>query len=135
VIYSDLKYAVTMKNQRLNDITNAIGSNGLLLIYSGVQPANPDTALSGNTLLAQLPLSAAFAGAAVGGVLTANAINSGTGLANGTPTWGSLVTSGGVRKVDFSVGPSSGFDLVLNSGTIYFGAAVSVQSLTITSNN
>lgn len=133
--YSDLTYAVSMKNQRLNDITNAVGASGFLLIYSGVQPANPDTALSGNVLLAKLPLSTVFAAGASGGVLTANGITAGTGLANGSAAWGSLVTSGGVRKVDFSVGPQAGFDLVLNSATIYAGETVSVTNLTITSNN
>ena len=65
---SNLKYAATLKNAKLNQITSQIGTSGLLSIYSGTQPTNPDTALSGNTLLAQLALSATFAPGASSGV-------------------------------------------------------------------
>lgn len=132
---SNLKYAVTLKNDKLAQITADIGASGLLSIYSGTQPTNPDTALSGNTLLAQLPLSATFAPAPSGGVLTANAITTeNSANATGTATWGTLTTSGGTRKVDFSVG-TSGADLNLNTTSIVAGASVAVSSLTITSGN
>lgn len=132
---SNLKYAVTLKNDKLAQISTDIGSSGLLSIYSGTQPTNPDTALSGNTLLAQLALSATFAPAPSGGVLTANAITTETSAnATGTATWGTLTTSGGTRKVDFSVG-TSGADLNLNTTSIVSGASVAVSSLTITSGN
>lgn len=132
---SNLKYAVTMKNARLDQITTAISTSGLLSIYSGTQPTNPDTALSGNTLLAQLPCSATFAAGSSGGVLTANAITTESSAnATGTATWGTLTTSGGTRKVDFSVG-TSGADLNLNTTSIVAGASVACSSLTITSGN
>jgi len=63
---SNLKYKETLKNTRLDAITTAVGSNGLLRIYSGTQPADPDAALAGNSLLTELALSAAFAGTAPG---------------------------------------------------------------------
>ena len=54
------------------------GSGALLRIYSGTQPTDPDTALAGNTLLAELAMSStsfgAAADAAPGGRITANAI-------------------------------------------------------------
>ena len=127
-----LTTAVTTRNNRLAQYTSAIGSSGLLRIYSGTRPTNPDTALSGNTLLAELPLSATFAPAPSGGVLTANAItNDSSANATGTATWGTLTTSGGTRVIDFSIG-TSGQDLNLNTVSIVSGAVVSVSSLTIT---
>lgn len=132
---SNLKYAAALKNAKLDAITSQLGSNALLRLYSGTQPTNPDTALSGNTLLAELPCSATFAPGAASGVLTASAITADSAAdATGTATWGTLVTSGGTRKIDFSVG-TSGADLNLNTTSIVDGAQVSVSSLTITSAN
>lgn len=132
---SALKYAVTLKNAKLDQITSAISTSGLLRIYSGTQPTNPDTALSGNTVLAELALSSTFAAGSSGGVLTASAITNDSSADNtGTATFASLLTSGGTRKVDMSVG-TSGADLNLNTTSITSGAAVSVSSLTITSGN
>ena len=129
---TNLKYAVLLKNQRLADIISYIGTSGLLSIYSGTQPTNPDTALSGNTLLAQCALSSTFAPAPSGGVLTANAIATQTSAnATGTAAWGTLTTSGGTRIVDFSVGTASA-DLILNTTAIIAGASFSVTSFVLT---
>lgn len=122
------------RNNGLDEITALIGTSGLLRIYNGTQPAGPDTALSGNTLLAELPLSATAAPAASGGVLTFNSItDEGSAPASGTQTWATLTTSAGVRVVDMSCGNGSG-DLNL-SGTVTSGGTVSVTSLTITDGN
>lgn len=132
---SNLKYLVALKNARLDEITAAIGSSGLLRIYTGTQPTNPDTALSSNTLLATLPLSSTFAAGASSSTLTASAITSDSSADNtGTATWGSLLTSGAVRVVDFTVG-TSGADLNLNSVAIQSGATVSCSSFVITAGN
>lgn len=132
---SNLKYAVALKNLRLNQITTEISTSGFLRIYSGTQPANPDTALSGNTMLANLPLSSTFAAGASGGVLTANAITTESSADNtGTATFFSLVTSAGVRIIDGSVG-TSGADMTINTTAIVSGAAVACSSLTVTSGN
>lgn len=132
---SNLKYAVTLKNARLDAITTAIGTSGFLRIYSGTQPTNPDTALSGNTMLANLPLSSAFAGSASAGVLTANAITTEASADNtGTATFFSLVTSAGTRKIDGTVATSGG-DMTINTTSITAGSAVSCSSLTITAGN
>ena len=132
---SNLKYSVLLKNARLNQITSQISTSGFLLLYTGTQPTNPDTGLSGNTLLATLALSSTFAAGASSGVLTASTITSATAGNTGTATWGSLVQSNGTtRVVDFSVG-TSGADLNLNTTSIVSGASVAVSSLTITSGN
>lgn len=131
---SNLKYAVALKNDMLAALATDIGTSGFLRIYNGTQPTNPDTALSGNTMLANLPLSAT-AGTSTGGVFTFNAISTETSADNtGTASWGSFVTSGGVRKADFTVG-TSGTDLILNTTSIVAGAAVSCSAATITNGN
>lgn len=130
---TNLKYAVALKNTRMNDIATALGNGALLSIYTGSQPANPDTALGGNTLLAQLTCGSPFAGSSSGGVLTANAITNATAGNTGTAAWFRIYDSGGtVGHVDGTCGTSSA-DLVLNSLSITSGQTVSVSSLTITS--
>ena len=127
------RLSATARNNGLDEITAAIGTSGLLRIYTGVQPASVAAAVTG-TLLAELPLSATAAGAASGGVLTLSAItDEASAPATGTQGWATLTTSAGTRVVDMSCGNGSG-DLNL-SGPITAGGTVSVTSLTITDNN
>jgi hypothetical protein len=108
--------------------------NGKLMIYNGTQPATVDTALSGNTLLATLTFGAAPFAPSSNGVLTANAITSGTAVASAPPnaSFFRATKSDGVTAVcDGSVG-TSGCDLNLGSVAIQSGAIVSVSSMTIT---
>ena len=107
--------------------------SGYLRIYSGVQPSTADTALSGNTLLAELRYAATSAPAAVTGVLTFNAIVSDTAAdATGTASFFRVFKSDGTTVVyDGSVGIASA-DLVLNSTAIQISAQVDVTSLTHT---
>lgn len=124
----------TVRNAGLNQITTDIGTSGFLRIYDGTQPATVATALAGQTLLAELPLSSTAAPAASGGVLTFSAISDETSApATGTQTWATLTTSAGVRVVDMSCGNGSG-DLNL-AGTITATGTVSVTALTITDGN
>jgi hypothetical protein len=108
----------------------AAANGGSIAIYSGAQPANADTALSGNTLLAQLSMSAtAFANASAG-VATANAITSANPSNAGTATWFRIYKSDGTTAVcDGSVGTSSA-DCIIGTTNIILGASVSVSSCT-----
>lgn len=126
------RIAVAVRNAAVDAITATIGASGKLRIYDGTQPTDPDTALGAQVLLADLALSAdAFADAS-GGTATANAITSDSSAdATGNATWGSFLTSGNVRKIDFSVGTSSA-NLVLNSVAIQTGATVAVSAFTFT---
>jgi hypothetical protein len=117
---------------------NAIAAtlnNGRLRIYSGTAPTNANTALSGNTVLAELTLGATAFGAASGGVVTANAITADTSAdATGVPTFFRLFTSGDAVQYQGTAG-ASGQELNLSglsSGQIVAGGSVSVTSLTIT---
>jgi len=105
-------------------------------LYDGVVPANADTALSGNTLLATLTMSdPAFAGAAdVGGSAraTANAITDDSSAdATGTASFFRCQDSDALVVMQGAVGSGSG-ELDLNTTSIVSGAAVSITSFTVT---
>lgn len=130
-----ISYAVLTKNARLDQINTDIGTSGFLRIYDGTPPADADTALSGNTLLADLALSATAFGSATGGTMTAASISDDASADNtGTASFFRLVTSVGTAKVQGSVG-TSGADLNLNSVAISSGANVAVSSMVITAGN
>jgi len=127
-----LAYSTTLRNAKLDEISAAVGSGGLIRIYDGSRPATGGAA---TTLLAELSVSGAFAAAASGGVLTVNAVTSDSSAnATGTATWFRVTTSGGTFVIDGNVG-TSGSDLNLNSTSINSGVAVSISSFTITAGN
>lgn len=134
----NLKYSTTLKNAQQNAITSTLGASALLKIYSGTQPATPDTAITSQVLLATLTCNATFAAAAASGVLTLNAISNGTGTAGAgagtTATWFRLDTSGGTGHIDGTVG-ITGSDLNLNNTNIAQNQTVSVTSFTLTNGN
>jgi hypothetical protein len=130
-----LSFTTTLRNNRLDQITTAVGSNALIRIYSGTPPANVGTALAGNTQLAELACSATFAPGASGGVLTLNAISNDTSAdASGTATFFRILTSGGTAIVQGTVG-TSGADMNLSTTTFSTGLVVSISSFTITEAN
>lgn len=127
-----LAFSTTLRNSRLDAITSAVGSSGLLRIYDGTRPATGGTA---TTLLAELTCNATFAPSASGGTLTLNAITQDSSAnATGTATWFRITTSGGTFVMDGNVG-TSGSDLNLNTTSIVAGGAVSVTSFVITEAN
>jgi len=130
----NLKYAVLLKNAKLDAITTQVGGSALLKIYDGSQPASPDTAITTQNLLVTLTCNATFAPGASSGVLTANSITSGTAGATGTAAWFRLTTSGGTAKIDGTVG-TSGTDAIIDNTSVASGQSVSCTSLTITSGN
>jgi hypothetical protein len=108
----------------------ALASGGSLKIYSGAQPANGNTAISGQTLLATLALSATAFGNAVAGAATANAITSATAVATGTAAWFRILKADGTTVVlDGTIG-ASGCNINMNSIAIQTGATVAVSSFT-----
>ena len=126
------KLAVARRNAALNAALDTVLDGGFLRIYDGAQPTDADEAIGAQVLLAELTLNATAFAAASGGSKAANAITSDSSAnATGTATWGSLVTSGGTRLFDFSVG-SSGANLNLNTVSIVASATVSCSAFTVT---
>jgi len=127
-----IAYVSSLRNTRMDAITTAIGTSGLLRIYDGTRPATGGTA---TTLLAQLALSATAAAAASGGVLTFNAITQDSSAdATGTATWFRVTTSGGTAVFDGSCG-TSGSDLNLTTTSIVATQPVSCSSFVLTEGN
>lgn len=121
------------------DLLDAGAGPGVLKIYNGSQPADPDTAVSGQTLLAELTLNdpafGAAADAAPGGQATANAITDDSSAnATGTATWFRAEDSDGNAIIDGDVSTTAAGtgDLQLNSTSIQSGATVEVTSWTYT---
>lgn len=127
-----LAYSTSLRNTRMDAITTAIGSSGLLRIYDGSRPASGGTA---TTLLAELALSTTAAPGASGGVLTFSSITQDSSAdATGTATWFRIVTSGGTFVIDGSVS-TSGSDLNLTTTSITSGQPVQVTSCVLTEGN
>jgi len=125
------KTCLAFRDLALNAAFDALGSGAFLRVYDGAQPTDSDTALGAQVLLASLPMSSTPFAASSAASKAANAISSATILATSTATWASLVTSGGVRKQDFSVG-TAGANLNFNSVAFVIGATCSVSSFTET---
>lgn len=126
------KYANLAVNTEADALAPLLNA-GKLRIYDGAQPANADTGLSGQNLLAELTFGNPAFGASAAGVLTANAITKDSDAdATGTAAWARLLKSDGTTVVmDCSVG-TAGCDINLNSVAIQIHAEVSVTSFTIT---
>lgn len=129
-----ISIATAQRNAALDALTSAIGASGRLRMYDGTPPASANAALSGNNLLADLPLSATFAPAASGGVLTANGITTTNAALTGTAAFFRLTTSGGTAVIQGSMG-LSGQDLNMNTLAIVAGGPVAVSSLVLTAGN
>jgi hypothetical protein len=134
-----LSYRNSLRNTRLDDITTALGTTGVIEIYVGAPTGKTGGTFNADPAnkLATLALSNPAAPAASGGVLTFSAIASATAIASGTPASFRMKTSagGGVSTViiegDAGVGSGS---LNFNS-TISSGGTVSISSATITEGN
>jgi len=124
-------FSDTAANAGANAVA-ALCNSGKLRIYDGSQPANANTAVSTQNLLAELTFNATAFASAVAGVCTANAITSAAAALSGTAAWFRAVQSNGTTVVfDGSVG-TSGANLNLTSVAISSGATVSVSALTYT---
>lgn len=130
--------AFKISNTAANAAVDAIAAllnTGYFRIYSGTQPASADTALSGNTLLAELRFGATAFGAGVAGVATANAITQDSSAdATGTASFFRAFKSDGTTVVcDGSVGASgSGADAIIDSTAVQANTIVQVTSMTLT---
>lgn len=123
--------AVLVRNGALNGGLDTILDGGKIRLYDGTQPADPDTAITTQVMLAEFtPLPTPAWAAASGASKSANTIPAGSITVAGTTTWGSFLTSGNVRKCDFSVG-TSGANLNLNAVVLAIGAAISITSFTV----
>lgn len=133
---SNLKFATATRNKRLDGITTAAGNSGFIKLYTGTQPTDANTALSGNTLLSTLTCNATFAASASSGALTLNSITSDTSAAaTGTATFFRMLKSDAATVVmDGTVGTSA-CDMNINTTSIVTAATVACTSFVVTDGN
>lgn len=123
----------------LNAFTTATdaGPAAVINIYSGTVPADADTALGAQVLLAQLTMSGTSFPAAAdlnpGARITANAITSDSSAdATGIAAFFRILTqSAGTVTAQGTVGTASA-DLILNTTSITAGSTVSITAATVT---
>lgn len=129
---SNLQESTTTQNAMVDALTT-LANSGYLRIYDTPQPADANTAITTQTLLAELRFGATAFGSATSGTATANAITADSSANNtGTAAWFRVLKSDGTTVLwDGSVG-TSGADLNLNTTSIVSGATVSISSLTFT---
>lgn len=105
--------------------------NGYLRIYDGAQPADADTAITTQVLLAELRYNATAFAAAIAGIANANALTADASAnASGTATWFRALKSDGTTAIFDGSVDTSGANLNLNTTTITAGQTVSVSSHT-----
>jgi len=127
---TNLKYSNGTRNAQQQGLITYAGSGALINIYSGSQPANANTAISGQTLLVTLTVSGSF-GTDSNGTITLSTVTNGTAVATGTASFFRITQSNGSTVVmDGSVATSDA-DLVLNNTSIATGQVVSISAGTI----
>jgi len=134
-VANNFKRSTTAVNEEADKVGDLL-NNGFLRIYDGSQPADANTALGAQVLLAELRFNVTAFGAPSAGVVTANAFTADASAnATGTAAWFRALQADGTTVIaDGTVGAGGTFDLVLNSVAIQAGAEVQVTALTYTAN-
>jgi hypothetical protein len=132
-----LRVSNAVRSALANQITTALDAGagaGKIRVYSGSQPAGPDTAIGAQVLLAEFTLNDPSFGAAANGVITLqNVPRSTNGLAAGTAAWFRALDSNNVAVADGTVTVTGGGgELQLNTVTISVGVALDITIGTIT---
>lgn len=133
-----LRLATTARDGACNAIVDLIDAGtgaGTLVIRTGSQPANPQTAATGTTL-ATLTFSDPAFGNSSSGVATANAITSDTNVdATGTAGWARIYDSDGADPadsvMDMDIGQGSG-TLDFDNTSFVAGGTAAISSMTVT---
>lgn len=129
-----VQLAVSTRNARLDAVETDLGADPILRIRTGAQPADCATADSG-TVLAEMTLPSDWMAAASGGTKAKSGTWQDTSAnATGTAAHFRIYTSGGVCKLQGSVGQGSG-DLSLDNTSIVSGQTVTITGFTLTDGN
>lgn len=129
------RYLTTLRNAQLDAITNFVGNNAYLRIYSGARPTGVDGALSGNVLLAEFALAAPFAAAAASGVLNPTIPANVKAVADGKAAWFRIVKNDNSTVCLDGIVGTTGSDLNLSVVDIISGMELSITGWSITRGN
>ncbi len=111
-----------------------LGATAVLRIYDGVVPANADTALSGNNLLATLTLAATPVASVATGTATLGAIGSAAAALTGTASFWRIYDSAGSPACQFQgevTATGGGGSMLLATVSIVAAATISCSAATI----
>lgn len=125
----------TARTAMMQALADDVGANAYIRVYNGTRPETVGTALSGNTLLAELRGNASQFGTVASGALTMSTetIDS-SADATGTPTFARIFKSDGTTAVfDCSAAVGSGDLNFLTSITA--GQPVDITSFSLTDGN
>lgn len=118
----------------INEQVELLGSlfdAGTVEIYTGPQPADPNSAPSGS-LLATITIPNPAFGAASGGLITKSGTWSTTATGTGTAGYARFISSDTLKTMDVAVsGVPGSNDLLINTVDIVTGNTVSIVSLTL----
>ena len=130
-----LRLATSARNAAVKGITDLIDAGsgpGTIKIYSGAQPATPNTAASG-TLLATVGLGDPSFGAPSNGVVAGADPAAVNAVATGAAGWCRVADSDGNAVLDGDVTASGGGGFMqLSSTALTSGAPVDITSLSLT---
>lgn len=127
---SNLKYSNGTRNAQQQGLITYAGSGAIIHIYQGTQPANANTAISGQTLLVSLTISGGF-GTDSNGTLTLGTVSDGTAVATGTAEFFRITKSDNSTVIMDGSVAVSGADLNLNNTSIATTQIVGISSGTI----
>lgn len=114
------------------ELFGSLFDGGTLEIYTGSQPADPDSAPSGS-LLATINIPNPAFGAATAGVITKTLGWSTTATGTGAAGYARFISADTLKTMDVVVtNIPGGNDLLINTLDIVSGNTVSVVSLTLT---
>jgi hypothetical protein len=136
-----ISYSATVKNAKLDQIETTISTAPLLRVYNGTAPATADTALSGNTLLAEGALPSDWLAAASGGAKAKAGTGTLTALAGaGAGTAGTffrIYNSAGTtcHMQGTFTATGGGGDMTIDNNSIANAQTITVNTFTITSGN
>lgn len=103
-----MKFNDGMRNS-LADSFADLFDGGILKVYTGAAPADPDDAATG-TLLATIDLPTPAFGAAAANSVAKAGVWSSVGVDDGTAGWCRLSNAAGTKWVDLTVGVEVAFD-------------------------
>lgn len=127
------KLATATADALANAVTTRVGTSGKVIIYNGTEPADANTALSGNTALATFTLSSTAFGSSSAGVITLSGTPLTVAASNtGTATFFRMTQSDGTTVVIQGTVGTSGQQLNLNTTAITSGVNVTITSGTVT---
>lgn len=127
--------ALRKNNDLVNEQADFLGGlfdGGTMKIYSGTQPADPNSGPSG-TLLVTITIPSPAFGASVAGVISKAGTWQNTAVATGTAGWARIASADTVKTMDISVSESGGGgNAIISEENVVTSNTITVNSFSMT---